>query len=555
MRKWLIVALSAGLLAALPLGAAESDEYIVKNVRVGKPRTISSGPKQGIFVTVRFEFVKPEGVKATDKDYIVILEEEKEVKRIPIEKAEVQSLTTVLTLASGSSMASGNKIAAARAAAGVFLDNLNNRADTGLILFNQQVPFNDPTRFLQPCRDPGLYKQQSDRVRALINAVKPDGGAAYRDATEAALDMLNDLDGNKNIVLMTDGFDLNSKHSLADVIKKAKVREIPVHTLGIGDSVTTVLVLDHSGSMAGPANDTDSMKKIEALQRAAMQFVDHMPSSARTTLLPFSTTVETPGPLTGDKQVLAGRIRSLQPDTGTSLYDAALAGVETLVAANVPGAKAVIVLTDGKDESPGSRYSDQAVIDRAKEAGIPLYMLGLGRKREINEPVMKRMASETGGKYYYAGSAKDLIDLFTELSVGLHDEDSLRKLAVDTGGSYHHVREVSQLQFAFTEIAKTVQKEYVEEIKSTRDRLDGTARKIEVRVYRATTKVDASGKEVEVLVQVSDKKNEAVGGYTARGLLVPEQAPVLFLVLLGGIIGLIAIPALMRMLNGTGRVR
>jgi VWFA-related protein len=555
MRKWLIVALSAALLAALPMGAAETDEYIVKNVRVGEPRVVATGAKQGIFVTVRFEFVKPEGVKATDKDYIVILEEGKEVKRIPIEKAEVQNLTTVLTLASGSSMASGNKIAAARSAADVFLKNLNDRADTGLILFNHQVPFNDPTRYLPPCGTPDRYKQQSDKVRDLIDRVKPDGGAAYRDATDAALDMLQEVDGRKNVVLMTDGFDLNSKRSLGDIIKKAKSREIPVHTLGIGDSVTTVLVLDHSGSMAGPANDTDSMKKIEALQRAAMQFVDHMPSSARTTLLPFSTTVETPGPLTGDKQVLAGRIRSLKPDTGTSLYDAALAGVETLIAANVPGAKAVIVLTDGKDESPGSRYSDQAVIDRAKEAGIPLYMLGLGRKREINEPVMKRMASETGGKYYYAGSAKDLIDLFTELSVGLHDEDALRKLAVETGGSYHHVREVSDLQFAFGEIAKTVQKEYVEEIKSTRDRLDGTARKIEVRVYRATTKVDASGKEVEVLVPVSEKTKDSEVAVVVRGLLVPEQAPVLYLVLLGGIVGLIAIPALMRMLNGTGRVR
>ena len=65
---------------------------------------------------------------------------------------------------------------------------------------------------------------------------------------------------------------------------------------------------------------------------------------------------------------------------------------------------------------------DRKVIERAKEADIPLYMLGLGRRQEINEKVMIRMAEETKGKYYHAGSEAALIKLFEQLSIDLHDD-------------------------------------------------------------------------------------------------------------------------------------
>ena len=47
-----------------------------------------------------------------------------------------------------------------------------------------------------------------------------------------------------------------------------------------------------------------------------------MRPAAKTTLLPFSTTVERAEPFSADKEALKGRINKLQADGGTLLYDA-----------------------------------------------------------------------------------------------------------------------------------------------------------------------------------------------------------------------------------------
>src|SRR5262249_38788903 len=161
--------------------------------------------------------------------------------------------------------------------------------------------------------------------------------------------------------------------------------ELSVYTVGIGKpgenkQVTTVLVLDHSGSMIDPADAGDKKKKIDALKDAAKRFVGLMRKGAKTTLLPFSTVVGEAGPFRSDVGQLKKRIDELKPRGGTALYDATFVGIEKLVAEGPRGKRAVVVLTDGRDESPGSRRSDTDVIARAKEAGVPLYMLGLGQK-------------------------------------------------------------------------------------------------------------------------------------------------------------------------------
>src|SRR5262249_54926068 len=44
-----------------------------------------------------------------------------------------------------------------------------------------------------------------------------------------------------------------------------------------------------------------------------------------------------------------------------------------------------------------------------KELKIPLYMLGLGEKGQINEPVMEKMARQTGGGDYHAGGPGEVL--------------------------------------------------------------------------------------------------------------------------------------------------
>jgi VWFA-related protein len=501
-----------------------------------------------------------DGVIVTDlpKTEIVVEEDGVPVANLDVIPPATQKLTVVLAIDVSGSMARGGKMEQARAAALAFLKKLDKRADVGLILFDHEAPAKDPksgARFIQPpAGDPDKVSDNRERVKAMIEAAQPQGGTAYIDATIQAVRMLKGIKGRKIILLMTDGVDMNSNAKLSDAIKAAQIAETPVYTVGIGkpgqnEMVTTVLVLDRSGSMLGKADDrADTGSKIDALKVAAKRFVKLMRPGAKTIVQSFSTKVD---PLSGDftdnQRALSAQIDGLDANGGTALYAATYAGLMTLEARGVGGKRAVVVLTDGVDEANEElRRSDAEVIARAKELKVPLYMLGLGQKDQINEEVMQKMAKETGGDYYHAGSEKRLLEVFENLSIQLHDdgidEESLKKLAQETDGKYLHVEDVSKLSFLYQQLADEFQKTYrvtyawPESARQFRD--DGTARRIVVKVVRGG-------------VVLSTDKGGGVD-YVTRRLAVPQMNYAVYLMFLLCLGVLVAAPAFLRRLNGKG---
>jgi VWFA-related protein len=494
--------------------------------------------KKGLFVSAQFK-VKRTADNSTavdvNKDEIVVMEDGRPVEELEIFQPKAQALTTVLAMDISGSMETHNKIKEAQKAADTLLDHLDAKADSGLITFDHLLRVQEP-----PGKDPSQFATHRQKLHQLVDDTKPGGGTAYLDATSEALHMLKDAAGRRAVILMTDGVDMNSTRTQQQVIEQAKAAQIPIYTVGIGEPgknelVTTALVLDHSGSMAAKAEEGDQKSKIEALRDAAARFVELMRPTAKTTLLPFSSDIERPQPFSDNKQALITRIRKLQPDQGTLLYDATWYGVEALAAAQLPGKKAVVVLTDGVDESPGSRRTDDDVIDAARSAGVPLYMLGLGRTEEINEPVMKKMAKATGGEYFHAENQQKLYDIFEKLSIDLHDdgidEQALQTLAKETGGKYYSGRDVSKLSLICEELSEDLESTYTATWPS-RHPDDGTARRITIEVVRGG-KVLSEGGE---------------GGYTVHGVIVPEMDHRVYLVLLAGLGLLLAAPAGVRRL-------
>jgi VWFA-related protein len=481
-------------------------------------------------------------VTAVPKEEILVEEDGQKVLGLEIFQPKSQKLSVVLAMDVSGSMARGKKMEEAKQGAVAFLDRLDARADAGLILFDHQIKLAE-----RPVRDPARVLAHRARLKQLILAATPQGGTAYLDATVRAVEMLKGAQGRKAVIVVTDGVDMNSKATLDDAVRAGLIGELPIYTVGIGepgknDPVTTVLVLDRSGSMAGKADATDALTKIDALKRAATRFVELMRANAKTTLLPFSGKVETAEPFTRDLALLKKRVAALEPEGGTLLYDATYQGVETLMAGELRGRRAVVVLTDGKDESPGSRRSDEEVIERAKETGIPLYMLGLGQPDEINEPVMKKMASQTGGEYYHAGNQQKLLEVFENLSIQLHDdgidEPSLRQLAGKTGGKYTHVSRVSDLQILYEQLADELQSTYKVTFESRRPSHDGTARGIDVTV------VGRDGKARSIKGRVDD---------VARGVVVPQMSYGVYLFFLALLGALLAAPvAVRRLYRGYG---
>ncbi len=487
--------------------------------------------KDGIFIKVRFAIML-DGAKVVDfSDHKLVIEENgHRVKEVDVPRPVVSDdLAVMLALDTSGSMKEHGRMEQARLASDAFFLKLPKRTDCGLILFDHEIRDKVPPIF------------ERVPILAMIHAVQPRGGTAYLDATsEAVRTLRNSIRGrDRAVVLMTDGIDLNSKQTIEQVIAEANREQVRVYTIGIGepgklDQVNTVLALDHSGSMKPPASDSDTTPKIVALHLAAERFVDSMSTAGRTSILPFSSTVGKAREFLDKKQAFALKriIKSLEPFGETALFDATYEAVCLLEADGSKGKRAVVAMTDGIDNT--SRRRVEEVIDRAKEAKVPLYMLAFGRDGEIDEATMRQMADATGGKFYHAKSKDALIEIFENLSILLHDdgidEAALQLLAKATGGQYFPAKNVTDLKFILEKVTQSIQRESHEIIfASLNQRADGTQRNVTLKLVRL-------GSEGDKVLQTE------TGSYQMRGLVVAEMNHLVYLGLLVIIAGLIALP-------------
>ncbi|GAB4208187.1 MAG: hypothetical protein OHK0022_37430 [Roseiflexaceae bacterium] len=191
-------------------------------------------------------------------------------------------------------------------------------------------------------------------------------------------------------------------------------------------AINTVLVIDRSGSM-------DVSGKMEGAKEAAEAFVEQMRPGDRTAIIAFDTKPELIEPFTSDTKALTRAIRSIHPGESTALYDSLIAGVMQLD--GLSGRRALLLLTDGRDlistdsDQQASFASLEQAIDTAERAGIAVQAIGLGergsngdRRTGIDEQVLRQIASETEGEYFYTPSGDQLAALYRKLAAGLHQE-------------------------------------------------------------------------------------------------------------------------------------
>jgi len=508
------------VLALLTISAVQADPPSGSDYRIellGDP-DVSQFPD----VALKFRIVDKAGEPARElpREDIVIIEDSQEVLRIKPKILREMPTAAMLVLDTSGSMNRQNKFAQAQRAALDFADRLDSKTECGLVLFHHE-----PYAILDPATDrTGLKKAVRESQAA--------GGTACYDAIVSAFEKLAERgrEQRQALVVMTDGRDVNSHVKLDAIIELAKKSETQIYTIGLGEAgrhqpVRSVLALDRSGSM-------NQGGKIEALRQAARRYIDLLPEDgASAMVLTFNERISSLKEFSNDKSFLKQQLRNLRALGGTALFDAIIEGLETLNAerAASPGQAKymMIVLTDGKDES--SQHTAREARNLAKKDGVPLYMLGLGNGREIDIDTMQSLAEATGGKFYHIESPARLTEVFEELSVDLHDdgidEEALQRLAAATGGQYYHVREADKLQAAFAHVAATVENTHSVKFRSRRDRHDGTARGIEIRLGSLTA---------------------LQSGYATHGLLTPQGNTPLYVAGLVILLGLLLAPALLR---------
>jgi VWFA-related protein len=177
---------------------------------------------------------------------------------------------------------------------------------------------------------------------------------------------------------------------------------------GVVDALTTMLVMDISGSMY-------TENKLDTAKDAAKAYVEQMRSGDQAGLMSFNTEVVYVQELTSDIGSLNTAIDSLVAENDTAMYDALVEAAYMLDP--VAGRKAIIVLTDGMDNVSQSNLNN--VIAQIGPSGLSISTVGLGNPEDqnaslagIDEPALIELANRAGGQYAYANDVEGLTRLY-----------------------------------------------------------------------------------------------------------------------------------------------
>ena len=234
----------------------------------------------------------------------------------------------------------------------------------------------------------------------------------------------------------------------------------PVVILNVPTNQTTIiLTMDVSGSMR--SRDIQP-SRLQAAEDAAFSFIQHQKTNTQIGLVAFSSFAEIIQPATTDQEALQVALDSLTVGRRTAIGSGILAALDAIsqVDKNVPpsiteahpgvepapvpkGAYApdiIVLLTDGASNAgPDPLEAAKQAADR----GVRVYTIGFGTlngpnasqspfggfggggfggggggggfRLQLNETMLKQIASMTGGTYHLASSASELESVFAGL--------------------------------------------------------------------------------------------------------------------------------------------
>ena len=182
--------------------------------------------------------------------------------------------------------------------------------------------------------------------------------------------------------------------------------------------VTTMLVVDISGSM-------DKNGKLTAAKDAAKTYVSQMRPGDQAGLIAYDTQTFYVQPVTADIAALTSAIDGLKTGGDTAMYNALIEAEKNLE--SVSGRKAIIVLTDGLDNS--SQVTANDVVSAISEGGLTISAIGFGDSTAsgqvgLDETGLKSLAENTGGLYSFA-DVQSLSSIYQQYGEALQSEYAL----------------------------------------------------------------------------------------------------------------------------------
>ena len=189
---------------------------------------------------------------------------------------------------------------------------------------------------------------------------------------------------------------------------------LPASDAGAGE-FAVVLAIDASNSMRGDA--------IEGALQAARAFAAERGPNQAVAVVAFNARTQIVVPLTTSSEEIEAALAAPPPLAhGTHMRDAVVAALG-LLADDRATVGSIVVLSDGADT--GSSVGSAALAERARQAGVRIFTVGLRSHRFDREP-LEELARATDGRYAEADSAGGLAGVFSKLGSRLASEYLIR---------------------------------------------------------------------------------------------------------------------------------
>jgi Ca-activated chloride channel family protein len=210
-----------------------------------------------------------------------------------------------------------------------------------------------------------------------------------------------DKQGRPQLDLQRDEFAVLEDKAPQQIERFERVNDLPVHVQ---------VMIDVSASME---------EDLAATRQAALAFLEGtIAPKDRAALVTFNDHPHLAVDFTNDVSTLAGGLAGLKAERGTALHDALFFGLYLLN--GIRGQRAILLLSDGKDES--SRFSFEDTLEYARRAGVAIYAIGLtldGKGGGQAKRPLEQLAAITGGRSFFIDSAAELPSVYQQIQTEL----------------------------------------------------------------------------------------------------------------------------------------